>query len=154
MRGTATAMIVGCLTAACATYGSQATENAVTSHPLVGCWDSADEQSREGWTIDPSGWLIGYSADRNEDGAVVFFEFLRIERGGSEEVLVVVGQSGDMVRFGRVPHPDPMTFRFENPEHDYPQVITYVRRDDRLDAEIAYLDGTETRQFLKSACRN
>ncbi|MEO1474865.1 MAG: DUF6265 family protein [Pseudomonadota bacterium] len=124
------------------------------SHPMVGCWESADGLSREAWTIDPSGWLFGYALDRNEDNAVLFFESMRIERvPGQRDALVVTGGRDDQtIRFTRDSVGNAV-FRFVNAAHDYPQVITYSVNNGRLDAEISMLDGSNVRRFAKQSCR-
>lgn len=123
-------------------------------HPFVGCWENETGLEREGWTIDPSGWLIGYAANRTEEGDVTFFEHMRVERSGEVETLVVSGQDGSTVRFDRKLTDDPSEYRFENPDHDFPQVITYQRDGNRLNAWISNLDNSNRINFPKTACRD
>ena len=132
-------LILGLSVAAC----QQATETVSPEslHPFVGCWENENGLEREGWTIDPSGWLIGYAASRDAEGKVSFFEHMRIERGGEDEVLAVTGQDNRETRFTRRIANNPDVFRFENPEHDYPQVIVYQRKGDELSAYIDLMDG-------------
>lgn len=143
----ATALSLG----ACAT-APVSQESAQSVHPFVGCWDSVDGLSREGWTIDPSGWLVGYSANRNEAGEVTFYEAMRVERKpDTPDVLVVTGMAGGMTRFTRdMERTD--VHRFVNAAHDFPQVITYRPSPGRLDAEISALDGSNQVSFLKATC--
>jgi hypothetical protein len=130
------------------------TELPEPSHPFVGCWENESGLSREGWTIDPSGWLIGYAATRDEDNNVTFFEHMRVERSADEEVLVVSGGNDNTaVRFTREKTDNPTVFKFVNATHDYPQVITYTAGNGRLDATISLVDGTNERAFLKAACQ-
>lgn len=121
-------------------------------HPFVGCWTSDDGLSREGWTIDPSGWLFGYALDRDAEGEVVFHEQMRLERSTEKEVLVVTGMDGATTSFTREEMGASETYRFVNAEHDYPQVIEYYPTHDRLDAAIMTLDGENRRGFKKKAC--
>ncbi len=123
-------------------------------HPFVGCWDSEDGLSREGWTIDPSGWLIGYSANRDEQGKVTFFEHMRIERGDGPDRLVVSGLQGAPVAFTRVETENEKIYRFENADHDFPQVITYEPSEGRLDAWISDLNGNQKIPFNKAPCQD
>ncbi len=125
----------------------------VSSHPFVGCWESEDGQSREGWTIDPSGWLVGYSSNRNDLGEVTFFEHMRIERGQGADRLVVSGMKGEPVAFTRVETENEQLYRFENSEHDFPQVIVYEPSAGRLDAWISAMDGSNKTPFNKAACK-
>lgn len=137
------------LLSACQTLEGAELEKA---HPFVGCWDSESGLAREGWTIDPSGWLIGYAINRNAEGEVTFYESMRIERGDGPDVLVVTGADGSTTRFVRQDTGDASEFRFVNAEHDFPQVISYRSSAGRLDAEISLLDGSNRIEFLKSAC--
>ncbi len=144
----ASALILGL-----ATLSAVSAETPDLSHPFIGCWESEDTLSREGWTIDPSGWLIGYAANRDEDNTVTFFESMRIERAKDvPDVLVVTGgQDDSTVRFIREETAEG-TYRFVNTDHDYPQVITYWPSEGRLDAEISDITGKNKRRFPKAAC--
>ena len=121
-------------------------------HPFVGCWQSDDGLAREGWTIDPSGWLIGYAINRDEDGRVTFYESMRVERGDGPDVFVATGADGSTTRFTREETGDASEFRFVNAAHDFPQVIIYRPGAGRLDAEISLVDGSNRVEFLKAAC--
>jgi len=127
-------------------------ESPADLHPFVGCWENDTGLEREGWTIDPSGWLIGYAASRDIEGNVTFFEHMRLERGDDSEVLVVTGQGNSETRFTRRKTEDSSEFRFENPAHDYPQIIVYRRNGDALNAYIALMDGTKKVSFDKTTC--
>lgn len=121
-------------------------------HPFVGCWENENGLEREGWTIDPSGWLIGYAASRDAEGNVTFFEHMRIERGDAD-VLVVTGQDNSETRFTRRKTDNPDEFRFENPTHDFPQVIVYQRNGDALNAYIDLMSGGQRVSFDKRVCK-
>ena len=108
--------------------------------------------SREVWTQDPSGWLFGYSANREADGRVSFFEQMRIEPREDGLTFVVIGQDGDIAEFDRVDTGAANEFKFVNEAHDYPQVIHYTPRSGRLDAHISLLNGQERIEFPKHAC--
>jgi len=122
-------------------------------HPFVGCWENENGLEREAWTEDPSGWLVGYAASRDADGNVTFFEHMRIEVAGEGEVLVVTGQDNSETRFARNMGDDKSEYRFENPAHDYPQVIVYKRNRDALNAYIDLMDGSKKVSFDKTACK-
>ena len=123
-------------------------------HPFIGCWESEDGRSTEYWQHDRSGWMVGYSRNFDKDGNVSFFEHMRIEAGDNGERLVVSGMADAPVAFERVATDNPNQFRFENADHDFPQVISYEPSDGRLDAWISALDGTGRVEFKKHACRN
>jgi len=122
-------------------------------HPFVGCWENETGLEREGWTIDPSGWLIGYAASRDANGNVTFFEHMRVERNKDREILVVTGQDNSETRFTRLLVEDATEYRFENPDHDYPQVIVYKRNGDALNAYIDLMDGGKKVSFDKTRCK-
>jgi len=123
------------------------------NHPFIGCWENETGLDREGWTIDPSGWLIGYAASRDGAGNITFFEHMRIERSDKQDVLVVTGQDNSEARFTRRDKHNSQEFWFENPAHDYPQIIVYKRKGDDLQAYIALMDGTKKVTFNKRACK-
>lgn len=131
--------------AACA-QAHNASEDPTETHPFVGCWQSDDGLSIEGWTQDPSGWLFGYAVNRDENNKVKFFEQMRFDG----EYLTVIGPNDDPTPFRMVKSgPD---YIFENPEHDYPQRITYSPTAKGLDANISRLDGSDRVDFSKTPC--
>lgn len=145
-------LLVGLLSVSACVSDSLLASTDVPLHPFIGCWESESGLSREGWTIDPSGWLVGYSANRGADNAVTFFEFMRVERQeGAPDVLVVSGADGSTVRFVREMAGEGV-FKYVNVAHDYPQVITYRPTPGRLDADISLLDGSQKTAFPKAAC--
>jgi len=114
MRYLTFSIFAGALLTACGQ--SSAPEQAIDLHPFVGCWDTENGLEREGWTIDPSGWLIGYAASRDTDGNVTFFEHMRIETTRDPEMLVVTGRDNSETRFARRVGEDTSEYRFENPD--------------------------------------
>jgi len=136
--------IVLCL-AACAPQSKPA-HSTQLYHPFVGCWQSEDGLAIEGWTEDLSGWLFGYAVNRDADNKVTFFEQMRMDGEG----LVVIGPNDDPTRFKLVKSgPE---WIFENPDHDYPQRISYSPSKERLDAYISLMDGSQKMEFKKRAC--
>lgn len=110
---------------------------------MSGRWETASSErwTEESWSSPRAGMLIGYS--RSGRGETVReFEFLRIQ-AGADGALAYIAQPG-----GRAP----VAFRlvsasgteavFENPQHDFPQRIRYVRAGDRLTATISAIDGS------------
>ena len=122
-----------------------------TAHPFVGCWQSADGLGFEEWTRAANGWLMGYAMNLDNAGEVTFFEQMRIERGESD-TLFVSGGNDKAVPFKLEAGGDANVLRFVNPKHDHPQVITYRREGDALNAEISKLDGTGGVKFPKVRC--
>ena len=121
------------------------------SHPFIGCWESEDGLARETWDADPSGWLFGYALNRNEVGEVTFFEQMRLETKANETNFVVTAGTGPSVTFKQVENGP--AFIFENPDHDYPQRITYIPGDGVLKANISMMDGSNIANFDKTSCR-
>lgn len=144
-------LVLGLTLAAC--QPAAETDAPETFHPFIGCWENENGLEREGWTIDPSGWLIGYAASRDAEGNVTFFEHMRVERSGDAEVLVVTGQDNSQTRFTRRKIDNPDEYRFENPDHDFPQVIVYQRNGDALNAYIDLMLGGQRVSFDKSLCK-
>lgn len=118
---------------------------------LTGCWQSTNGATREIWTESFEGLLFGHSVTVR-DGRVVFFEDLRITPtqngvdfsaspgGATPTVFEMIDQGTSMARFA-------------NPEHDYPQIITYLREDQRLTATTSLIDGAQSRVFSFTACK-
>ena len=110
---------------------------------LAGHWvrDEGGSRSEEIW-LPPSGnTMLGMNQTITGD-LTIAFEYVRIVRLG--EAIDYVAQPGGK---------SPVAFRlvqwgenravFENPEHDFPQRISYVRTEDRLDARISGPSGGE-----------
>jgi hypothetical protein len=104
---------------------------------LTGGWQTADAAERwtdEYWTAPAGGAMLGMSRTV-KDGALAEFEYLRIVQRGDE--LLYIAHPG-----GRAPGTEfKMTSLtegaagyhrvvFENPDHDFPKRILYVRRAD------------------------
>ena len=104
---------------------------------LAGGWETAKDGERwtdEHWTTPSGGAMLGMSRTVKV-GALAEFEYLRIVQKGDE--IVYVAQPG-----GRAPGTEfKMTsltegaagyrrVMFENPDHDFPKRILYVRRAD------------------------
>lgn len=103
---------------------------------LAGHWLQAagERRSEEIWLPPSDNLMLGVN-QTIEGGETRSFEYLRIEIRG--HVAVYWASPG-----GREATPFTLTesaagsARFENPEHDFPQRITYRREGDRLDATI------------------
>ncbi len=113
---------------------------------LTGCWASDDggELSEECWLHPAGGMMLGFNRTVSENGSA--FEFLRI---GShpEGIAFYASPSGrTAVPFLLVDSGDDLAV-FANPEHDFPQRITYRREGDRLSARVEALDGQEWNGF-------
>ncbi len=110
---------------------------------MAGRWENVNARGRwteEAWSMERGGVMLGFS--RTGTDAVREFEFLRIQ-SGPDGVPTYFAQPG-----GRPPIPfrltahDATSATFDNPTHDFPQRIRYVRTGDTMVATISALDGS------------
>lgn len=111
---------------------------------MSGRWESVSPNGRwteENWSAPRGGIMLGYS--RSGAGETLReFELLRLQ-AGADGVPAYLAQPG-----GRPPTAFRLTARdgrsatFENPQHDFPQRVRYVRTGDRMVATISRLDGS------------
>lgn len=121
---------------------------------MAGSWveetpDEADgvRWAEEYWTVPRGGVMLG--ASRSGRGAQLReFEFLRLTLG-SDGTIAYLAQpgGGPPVAFPLAQH-DAMSATFENPAHDYPQRIRYVRDGDVMTATISKIDGSKARSWV------
>ncbi|MEM6673027.1 MAG: DUF6265 family protein [Planctomycetota bacterium] len=101
----------------------------------------------EVWLEAAAGRMLGlnrsFDRDAESGGA---FEYLRVERTGSEYALVAQPGGAPPVRFPAVER-GPGRIVFANPDHDFPQRIEYVRAGTRLRARVGTEDEPETLRF-------
>ena len=114
---------------------------------MSGSWTSAaDGTVEEQWTSAAGGAMLGMSRTLN-GSRMVGFEFMRmVEREGG---LAYIAQPG-----GRAPTEftltaiDGQSATFENPGHDYPTRIRYLKRaDGGMDATISGAAGSKAHTF-------
>jgi hypothetical protein len=113
---------------------------------LSGLWESGPELWIETrWSEPRGGMLIGHARYGQAD-----FEFFRVQ-SGDDGVLIYHAQPE-----GRAPVPFRLAeavgtmVAFENPAHEYPQRIRYVRDGDKLTATLSQLDGSRAQTFVFS----
>jgi hypothetical protein len=116
---------------------------------LSGEWTGVKGRAsiEERWTPAAGGAMLAVSRTIAGD-RLVAFEFLRIvERDGG---LVYLAQPN-----GRPPTEfvltkiDAASATFENPDHDFPKIIRYTRRDDgSLEATISGVNGEKAQSFV------
>ena len=115
---------------------------------LAGDWasEAGERWTEESWSPPRGGMMIGHS--RSGRGAVLReFEFLRIAAGADgTPAYIAQPQGGAAVAFALVRH-DGTSATFENPAHDYPQRIHYVRDGEVLTATISAIDGSQARRW-------
>ncbi|MBC7768066.1 MAG: hypothetical protein H7124_04715 [Phycisphaerales bacterium] len=130
---------------------------------LKGCWrtQGAETEITEVWLAPPMPALLGYSYT-TRDGEVRGWEQTRIELIDDVPHFIAMPNGSGPVRFRSVDTTDvihtggqPDGFAlFENPEHDYPQRVMYMRLGNRLIAQISGAGGTDrvTFEYRRISC--
>jgi hypothetical protein len=90
---------------------------------------------REEHWIHPSGGTMLGVAREVQEGRTLFFEYLRIERARDGIYLVAQPGGGKPTAF-RLAGTSARRASFTNPDHDFPQRITYWRDGSRLSARV------------------
>lgn len=107
---------------------------------LAGCWSGTvnGRDVEEHWMKPAGGTMFGMSRTV-VGGKTVAFEFLEL-RQQSAGVAYVARPSGQPQASFQWVSGDRTSARFENPAHDFPQVITYTLRPDG--SLLARIEGT------------
>lgn len=107
---------------------------------LAGCWQG--EAGEECWLEPRDGMMIAVNRAPAREGEAPFFELLRIVEDAQGLVfLAQPGGASPAVPFRAVEVGDSRVV-FANPEHDFPQRLTYWREGDRLRVRVeARRDG-------------
>jgi len=117
---------------------------------LEGCWEHGNGETREYWIGTGYPLLFGHALTIR-DGQLLAFEDLRIEPSAEGVVFVASPNGKGPVRFVAVSQTN-NTITFENPTHDYPQVITYARDGDLLVATISATGGKDPIEIPMHRC--
>jgi hypothetical protein len=132
------------------TRGARGETAAAPSLPrwLVGHWvqERDGKTIEENWT-DATGYRM-FSVGRTLKGdRLVEFEFVRIEARPDGMFYVAQPQGAPPTDF-KLTQSDAKSLRFENPGHDFPQIVRYwTDGPDRLHAEVsAAVEGKERAQ--------
>jgi hypothetical protein len=110
---------------------------------LGGRWVSEAEGrwTEESWSTPRGGVMLGHSrAGRGE--TMREFEFLRIAPGADGVIAYHAQPGGRPAVAFRLVAREGTSATFENPQHDFPQRIRYVRDGDSLTATISAMDGS------------
>jgi hypothetical protein len=108
---------------------------------MSGHWQTADGSTEEAWTAPRGGMMLGVGRTIR-DGAVREYEFLRLQVG-ADGVPVYWGSPNGAPPAGfRLTASGPSRATFDNPAHDFPQRIIYVRDGDTMVATISAIDGS------------
>ncbi len=108
---------------------------------LSGCWRTAsgDAVTDELWTTPSGGALLGLSRTI-QDGKTLWYEFLQIRQQGDSILYVARPSEQPEAAFLLTARTD-STLLFENPAHDFPRLILYVRISP--DTLLARIEGRE-----------
>ena len=116
---------------------------------MAGAWTLSDGNggwTEEFWTHPRGGIMIGASREGRGE-TLRSWEAIRIVRRGDGTLAYVpMPNGGAPVEFAMV-RQDAQSIEFANPAHDFPQRIRYWREGDRLNAEIAMIDGSRAIQW-------
>ncbi len=117
---------------------------------LLGCWSGEGQSSFEAWTKTEDGDLLGFGISWDYGGKTLW-ETLRIRREDDSTVLTAYpgGAPGTAFRLVTI---EAGYARFENPEHDFPQVIEYRWTETTLDARVSTLENDEAFELAKTRC--
>lgn len=119
---------------------------------LSGCWQHNNGATREIWSESYYGLKFGYAVSRRNQ-QVTFFEDLRIEPSPDGLILVAYPGGKQPTRFVESSL-GAQSVSFDNPNHDFPQRITYQRGPTGLTATISTLDGARSTTFEMVICRD
>lgn len=115
---------------------------------IVGTWErtDGDQTTLEHWLPHAGTTFMGVSHTYSEK-RTHFFEFMRIATHGGR-IAYIVQPGGDPPVLFRAVKVTAEEAVFENPEHDHPQRIRYVRTERGLTATISLLDGSRASEFV------
>jgi hypothetical protein len=119
---------------------------------LLGCWESTDGSSREVWVRQSDEQLIGFSVALAQ-GQVVFYETLSIGIDDDGNAHYTAHPEGQPATVFSAETQRGNEIEFINPQHDFPQKISYRPEGDQLLASISLLDGGNSILFDKVRCQ-
>ncbi len=105
---------------------------------LSGCWASigGETGSGEQWTVPAGQTLLGVSRTV-QDSQTVEYEFLQIRETEAGEIEYIARPSGQAEATFLMKQMSAREVVFENPDHDFPQRITYrLTAEGNLEARI------------------
>ena len=114
---------------------------------LAGCWSHATETSvtEEQWMLPSGGSMLGMSRTVR-GGETTAHEFLQIRsvEGRLTYIAAPSNQAEAAFRLERIADGEVV---FVNPEHDFPQRITYTRHETGVRARVEATEDGQTRGF-------
>lgn len=119
---------------------------------MQGCWEKKEKGAlkQETWGGGEGGLYLGYAKNVN-DGAISFYEFLKIEKINGKWIyrpyLKGVGKAPFLLKYyseGRV--------EFENLKNDYPQKIVYSLKKNQIKVALSNASKKESYFLKKVKC--
>jgi hypothetical protein len=154
LRPAAIALVGAAALAACAS-GPSADELGRFGF-MVGCWqskpDASGQVNKEVWSA-PQGGLMFSWATATRGAELVSFEQTRVDLRGQRATYIASPEGQRPVVFTEAGPAAPNAVTFENPQHDYPQRISYRATRDGLAATISRVDGSRPVEYGWSRCR-
>ncbi len=119
---------------------------------LTGCWATPDNSSQEVWVVDSEQSLAGFGVSISGN-KVGFYEILSIKQSDQGLWVYTAHPSGQASATFQAVYLSKNSVVFRNPDHDYPQEISYRREGDHLNATISLLGGADPNSFDKVVCK-
>ena len=114
---------------------------------IVGTWERTDgnKTTIEQWLPHAGTTMMGLS-HTYDSKRTYFFEFMRIATHGGR-IAYIVQPGGDPPTLFRAVKVTEEEAVFENPAHDHPQRIRYVKTEQGMTATISQMDGSKATEF-------
>jgi hypothetical protein len=114
---------------------------------IAGTWErtEGDKTTIEHWLPHAGTTMMGVS-HTYDSKRTHFFEFMRIATHGGR-IAYIVQPGGDPPVLFRAVTVKEEEAVFENPAHDHPQRIAYVRTEKGMTATISLMDGSKATEF-------
>lgn len=97
--------------------------------------------TEEHWSAPRAGTMMGYSWT-GQGTSISAYEYLRLQSGEDDGIVYIAQPNGGAGVGFHLSRAEGMSASFENPTHDYPQLIRYVRTGDVMVATISKMDGS------------
>ncbi|MDJ0657261.1 MAG: DUF6265 family protein [Xanthomonadales bacterium] len=118
---------------------------------LLGCWQSSDQSAQEIWVRQDRHSLLGFGVAL-KDNQVVFYEVLSLQKNHRGTWVYTAHPAGQTATSFSAVEITQKSALFANPDHDYPQEISYLRQGNQLNARISLTGGASPNAFDKRAC--
>ncbi|MEL7130038.1 MAG: DUF6265 family protein [Pseudomonadota bacterium] len=117
---------------------------------LAGCWVTLSGETREVWSVAGDTLLFGYNTVGPQT-APHFYEQLRIQKANDDWLFSAYPEGAGPTQFPLADLTETSAV-FVNPDHDYPQRITYARQELNLTATISKMDGSNQQSWTYVPC--